>query len=53
MIREREIKPLSGVFMLFFLIVLAFVLMFLFVGVARAHQPWASLGWGQIGRAHV
>ena len=44
MIREREIKPLSGVFMLFFLVVLALVLIYLFVGAARNHQAWPAVG---------
>ena len=45
MIREREIKPLSGVFMLFFLVVLALVLIYLLVGAARGHQAWPAVGW--------
>ena len=46
MIREREIKPLSGVFMLFFLTLLGFVLLFLFVSAARANQGWQAAAWG-------
>jgi regulator of protease activity HflC (stomatin/prohibitin superfamily) len=46
MIREREIKPLSGVFMLFLLTGLALVLLYLFVGAARANQGWQAVGWG-------
>src|SRR6266545_3035179 len=45
MIREREIQPMSGVFMLFFLVVLSFVLVFLFVGAAQQHQAWPAVGW--------
>ena len=45
MFREREIKPLSGVFMLLFLTVLSLVLMFLFVGAVRGNQPWVAAGW--------
>ena len=45
MIREREIRPLSGVFMLLFLVALAFVLVVLFVGAAEAHQAWPAVGW--------
>ena len=45
MIREREIKPMSGVFMLFFLVTLAILLAALFVGAAQQRQAWAAVGW--------
>ena len=45
MIRERVIQPLSGVFMLFFLVALSFVLVALFVGAAEAHRAWPAVGW--------
>jgi regulator of protease activity HflC (stomatin/prohibitin superfamily) len=44
-IREREIQPMSGVFMLFFLVVLALVLMVLFVGACEQRQAWPAVGW--------
>ncbi len=45
MIREREIKPMSGVFMLFFLLALGVVLVVLFVGAVQQQQAWAAVGW--------
>lgn len=44
MIRERVIHPLSGVFMLFFLLAAAFALIVLFVRAVEAHQAWAAVG---------
>jgi len=46
MIREREIRPLSGVFMLFFLVVLGLVLLSLLIGAAKADHGWAAAGFG-------
>jgi hypothetical protein len=46
MIREKEIRPLSGVFMLFFLVVLGLLLMSLLIGAARADHGWAAAGFG-------
>jgi regulator of protease activity HflC (stomatin/prohibitin superfamily) len=45
MIREREVKPISGVFMLLFLVILNLVLIALFVGAIRSGQPWLAVGW--------
>jgi regulator of protease activity HflC (stomatin/prohibitin superfamily) len=44
MIREREVKPLSGVFMLVFLSILNMVLVAMFVGAIRSGQGWAAVG---------
>ena len=46
MIREREIKPLSGVFMLMFLIILNLLFVAMFVGAVRGGQGWWAVGWG-------
>jgi regulator of protease activity HflC (stomatin/prohibitin superfamily) len=46
MIREREIRPLSGVFMLFILVAIGLVLPGLLIGAARADQGWAAAGFG-------
>jgi len=46
MIREREMKPMSGVFMLIFLSILTLLMVALFVGAANNHNGWAALGWG-------
>jgi len=45
MIREREMQPMSGVFMLFFLVVVAFVLIVLFVGACEQQRAWLAVGW--------
>jgi regulator of protease activity HflC (stomatin/prohibitin superfamily) len=45
MIREREMRPISGVFMLIFLIVLNLLFIALFVGAARGQNAWAAVGW--------
>src|SRR5262245_10053729 len=45
MFREREIRPLSGVFMLVFLSLLNLVLVALFVGAIRADQGMLAVGW--------
>jgi regulator of protease activity HflC (stomatin/prohibitin superfamily) len=45
MIRERELRPMSGVFMLIFLIVLNLLFIALFVGAAKSHNGWAAVGW--------
>lgn len=44
MIREREIKPASGVFMLITLIILNLVLVALFVSAIRSGQEWWAVG---------
>ena len=44
MIREREIKPLSGVFMLIALSILNLLLVALFVGTIQSGQAWAAVG---------
>jgi regulator of protease activity HflC (stomatin/prohibitin superfamily) len=44
-IREREMKPMSGVFMLFFLVILNLVLIALFVGAIRQNQGMLAVGW--------
>jgi len=45
MIREREMQPMSGVFMLFFLVAVAFVLIVLFVGACEQQRAWLAVGW--------
>jgi len=45
MIREREVKPMSGVFMMMFLAILNLVLVALFVGAIRSGQGWWAVGW--------
>ena len=45
MIREREMKPMSGVFMLIFLAILNLVLIALFVGAIRQNQGLLAVGW--------
>ena len=44
MIREREIKPMSGVFMLITLAVLNLLLVALFVLAIQSNQGWAAVG---------
>jgi regulator of protease activity HflC (stomatin/prohibitin superfamily) len=46
MIRERELKPVSGVLMLLTLVVVAVGLLLLFVSAARAEEGWPALAWG-------
>ncbi len=45
MIREREIQPMSGVFMLFFLIALSVLFVALFVGAVERHLAWPAVGF--------
>ena len=45
MIREREMRPMSGVFMLIFLIFLNLLFVALFVGAVQNHNGWAVVGW--------
>ena len=45
MIRENEMRPMSGVFMLVFLVVLNLLFIALFVGAARDSHGWAGVGW--------
>src|SRR5262245_28840489 len=45
MIREREMRPMSGVFMLIFLIFLNLLCVALFVGAVQNHNGWAVVGW--------
>ncbi len=44
MIREREMKPMSGVFMLITLVILNLVLVALFVLAIQSNQGWAAVG---------
>ncbi len=53
MFREREIKPLSGVFMLITLVVLNLVLVALFVGAIRAGQGFWAVTWSLVWAADV
>lgn len=53
MIREREIKPIAGGFMLAALLVLALAVLIAFVGAARQHQGWVALSWGLVWTADV
>jgi regulator of protease activity HflC (stomatin/prohibitin superfamily) len=48
MIREREIRPISGVFMLFVLVVGALGLIVPFVAAAKQHEGWPALLWGVV-----
>jgi len=45
MIREREMRPMSGVFMLIFLLFLNLLCIALFVGAVQNHNGWAVVGW--------
>ena len=53
MIREREVKPISGVFMLMFLAILNLVLIALFVGAIRNGQGLWAVGWSLAWAADV
>jgi regulator of protease activity HflC (stomatin/prohibitin superfamily) len=46
MIREREIRPLPGVFMLFVFSGAMLGLLALFIGAANRHDGWMALLWG-------
>ena len=46
MIREQELKPMSGVFMLIVFVILFFLFIAMFVGAAHSHHGWAAVGWG-------
>lgn len=48
MIREREMRPTSGVFMLFVLVVGALGLIIPFVAAAKQHEGWPALLWGVV-----
>jgi regulator of protease activity HflC (stomatin/prohibitin superfamily) len=48
MIREREIRPASGVLMLLVLVVGAFVLGWMFVRAVDEHQRWMAAGLGLV-----
>jgi regulator of protease activity HflC (stomatin/prohibitin superfamily) len=45
MIREREMKPMSGVFMILLLIVLNLLCIALFVRAIQNDSGWAAVGW--------
>ena len=45
MIREREMKPMSGVFMLILLTGLFFLFLWLFIAAAKSDQGWVAVGW--------
>jgi len=46
MIRERELRPMSGVFMLILLVILFFLFIAMFVGALRGDHGWPAVGWG-------
>src|SRR5262245_8538512 len=45
MIREKELRPMSGVFMLIFLSMLSLLFIALFVGAAKTHNGLGMVGW--------
>ena len=45
MIRERELRPISGVFMLILLFVLFVLFISLFINAAKSGNGWAAVGW--------
>jgi len=46
MIRENELRPMSGVFMLIFLFVLFFLFLALLIGAAKSDHGWVAVAWG-------
>jgi len=46
MIRENELRPMSGVFMLIFLFVLFFLFLALLIGAAKSDHGWGAVAWG-------